>query len=138
MSSLVIVLVYTHPLSSLLHHKMHLPLNDHLVVANPTINTTVTRSIRASAVPTLAPLVHIDTVSLVATARADPVVAAISFGDGAEAGAVLDVAGRLDTDGAGGSGFEGFGFFGDGEGGGANAEESEAREGGEGEHGVVV
>lgn len=51
---------------------------------------------------------------------------------------MLDVAGRFDTDGAGGSRLKGFGFLGDGEGGGTNAEEREAREGGEGEHGVVL
>jgi len=113
------------------------PSNDHLVVANPIINTTIARSVSTSAARTLVPLVQIDAVSF-ATARADPIVAAISFGDGAEAGAVLDVAGRFDADGTGGSGLEGFGFLGDGEGGGANAEEREACEGGEGEHGIVL
>lgn len=125
------------PPTSILHHKMHPPPNDHQIVADPTINTTVARSVRSSAVRTLAPLVQIDAVSF-ATARADPIVAAVSLGDGAEAGAVLDVAGRFDADGTGGSGLEGFGFLGDGEGGGANAEEREACECGEGEHGIVL
>jgi hypothetical protein len=124
---------------SIFHHKIATPSpNNHLVVANPAINTTVARSIRSSAVPTLAPIVHIHAIPLVATACADPVVAAVSFSDGTEAGTVLDVAGGFDANGAGGSGLEGLGLFGDGEGGGANAEQSEACKGGESEHGVVL
>ena len=102
------------------------------LIANPAINTTVARS---AAEP--APLVQIDAIPLV-TARADPIIAAVSNGDGTEAGAVLDVAGGFDADGTAGSGLESFGFFGDGEGGGADAEEREACESGEGEHGVCL